>query len=268
MEEGNKVEGLQLELSTCCYSSCVMCPRDKLKRRIGTMGKEFAFNVIDFAISLGAKMIKLEWFGETLIVPYWDRVARYAKHRGMRVVLITNGYLLNAKNKKYVLNYVDKIIISIDSSDSRIYEKIRKGLKFKVVDSNIRALFKERNIRHSKTKIIIAIVKTDFNKDNLKETIEYFKQFSDGVVVNEDIDIEWDNIKREVKCKHNVYTRLIIGWNGKCYLCCHDWIGEYEIGDLSEQTMEDIWNGEKRKGLLNKLDELEICQKCMLLLER
>lgn len=253
------IEELQLELTTICNSDCIMCPRGKLKRGIGTMSKEFALYVIDEAVKLGAKTIKLEWFGETLTVPYWYQIAKYAKHKGMRTLIFTNGSLLTNGNRKRVLDYIDKITVSIDSSNPKEYEKIRKGLRFRVVSDNLKALFEERNNEPSKTKIVVAKVKTESTDDDM----DYFRQYSDEVVVNKDITSDWDGKKREVRCLHNAPVRLVVGWDGKCYLCCHDWIGEYPIGDLKRQSIKEILEGEERQKLLSNLGNLEICQRCV-----
>jgi len=257
------MEELQLELTTACNSNCIMCPRAKLKRENGTMNLEKAENIIKEAVKMGAKTVKLEWFGETLLVPYWNKVAKLARHKGMKVILITNGSLLNTKNRKYVLKYVDKIFISIDSHIKEDYEKIRKGLNYNAVISNLRALFSERGELVGKPEIIVSVVSQRVNMAYLDDIRAFFSQISDFVCINKDnINIQ-PKRKMKVICKHNVDSRLVVGWNGKCYLCCHDWLGEYEIGNLNEDSMKRIWNGKKRKRLLNNLDNLEICQRCM-----
>lgn len=250
---------LQLELTTNCDSDCVMCPRRRLKRGLGTMGEEFAKKVIDDAHGLGARLIKAQWFGETLSVPYWHRVVRHARRKGMKTILITNGSLLNKRNRKYVLKYVDKIFISIDSSDKKTYESIRRGLKFSIVIGNLRALFGERGMGR-KTTIIASRVALEGNRD---DNLDALRGFCDEIVSNPDnVNVECKE-RKEVVCRHNVDERLVVGWDGKCYLCCHDWLGEHEIGDLKKQSMKQIWEGEKRKKYLNNLNSLDICQRCM-----
>jgi radical SAM protein with 4Fe4S-binding SPASM domain len=252
------IEELQLELTNRCNSKCIICPRNLLKREIGTMDEYFALNIIDNAIKCGVKTVKLEWFGETLLVPYWNIIALYIKNNGLKLNLITNCSLLNFINRNDVLSLIDKVFISIDSCEKEEYEKIRIGLTFDKVLSNLKSLFKERNNGGFKTKIIVSMV-SDSNK-----CVDFFKKYSDDVIVNKNINIKYDGKKRDVKCLHNVDKRFVVGWDGKCYLCCHDWIGEYFIGDLTKESIEDIWNGEKRKNFINNLNDLEICQKCVM----
>lgn len=252
------MEELQLELTTACNSNCIMCPRLRLKRPSGTMSERNAYEIIDECIKSGLETIKLQWFGESLLVSYWYKIARYAKKKGIKVILFTNGSLLNKKNREKVLRFVDKIFISIDSHIEKEYENIRVGLKYREVISNLKKLYEERG--DSKTKIIISAVRD--NKD--KDFIDFFSQYSDEVIINKDCIIDWDGKKRNVICKHNFSNRMVVSWNKKCYLCCHDWLGEYQIGDLNEETIKEI--EEKKKHI--KLNDLDICQKCAQLSEQ
>lgn len=53
----------------------------------------------------------------------------------------------------------------------------------------------------------------------------------------------------------NPFGQLEIDVNGKCYCCCRWWNNSYCFGDIFEQSLEEIWNGEKaqelRKTILN-----------------
>lgn len=237
-----------------------MCPRSKLKRGSGTMSEDFARKVIDDAYKLGARMVKLQWFGETLTVLHWGRIARYAKRKGMKTILFTNGSLLNGKNRKYVLKYIDKLFVSVDSSQKKVYEEIRVGLKFSKLVANLGDLMDERRESQSKVRIILSQVKIGVNDD---DSLEPFVDLCDTIVFNYDNVNVKSGGKVKVICSHNVGERLVVGFDGKCYLCCHDWLGEYEIGDLKKETMRQVVNGQKKKDYLKTLDDLDICQKCM-----
>lgn len=260
---------LQLELTTACNSDCVMCPRRELIRKQGTISEDFAKKIVKEAASLGIKMMKPQWFGESLLVPYWHKIVKYAKKQGMRIMLITNGSRLTPANRKKVINLVDKIIISIDSHKRDVYEKIRRGLKFDEVVSNITDLYNERNKAKSNLKIIVSAVAIKENENELKEFKEFFKKISDHIIINEDnVNIEWDGKIRDIVCYHGVDKRLVVDWSGTCYLCCHDWLGKYDIGSLKEYSIKEVWNGKRRLEYLRNLKELDICQQCVWSLEQ
>jgi len=62
------------------------------------------------------------------------------------------------------------------------------------------------------------------------------------------------------------YYHLVIRPDGKISLCCNDAMGKYTLGDVSEQSLKDIWYGETysqiRKKIRQGRDELELCNYC------
>ena len=45
------------------------------------------------------------------------------------------------------------------------------------------------------------------------------------------------------------FERIEINHNGEVYTCCPSWVNHYCIGNIKENTLEEIWNGEKVKKL-------------------
>ncbi len=230
----DKLTELQLELSIKCNSNCTMCPRDELTRdgKPGFMSFKVAKKIIDESHKLGARLLKPQWFGEALLSPDFEKIVRYAKEKGMRIMLITNGSLVDEKKRDFILDNCDKVFFSIDNHIKEDYEKIRRGLSFDKVVINLERLFGSRNIRHSKTIIYVTAVNLGFNVEKFKK---YFSGMCDRIIINKkvlyDIDVKTEDF-RKVVCKHNVRNRLVVGWDGTPYLCCHDWLGEYPLPNL------------------------------------
>jgi len=67
-------------------------------------------------------------------------------------------------------------------------------------------------------------------------------------------------------CDH-VYNYLAVRWDGRVQGCCRDMLGNYVLGDLSRETLMDVWNGERmaslREALWNeRYQEIELCRRC------
>ena len=111
-------------------------------------------------------------------------------------------------------------------------------------------------------KLLISAV--ELGKNNTVGINYAFSGISDDITVNN--TVEYNKISKEKKkkviCKHNVRSRLVVAFDGKCYLCCHDWLGEYYIGDYKMQTIKEIWDSNLRKDKLDNLKSLNICQFC------
>jgi radical SAM protein with 4Fe4S-binding SPASM domain len=63
-----------------------------------------------------------------------------------------------------------------------------------------------------------------------------------------------------------MWHSCVITWDGKVVPCCFDKDAKFVLGDLTQQTFEEIWNGKKyqdfRKSLLYSRQEIEICKNC------
>lgn len=54
-------------------------------------------------------------------------------------------------------------------------------------------------------------------------------------------------------CENPFYS-LAINWNGTVSICCVDWDSQAVVGDLSNQSLADVWNGEQ----LRRIRELHL----------
>ena len=243
------IEEIQLEISSRCNSRCSMCLKKDDMRQQGYMSFKLAKRAIDQS---GAKSLKASWFGESLMSPNFKKIVRYAKKKGLYVFLFTNGTLIDWQMGKFLKEYVDKVFLSVDDIGFQ-YENIRKGLRF----SDFLKGFD--NIREHNNLILTSL---SFSEKQVWRMKTYFKDYNltFSKIVNR---YKKNKNKRKIVCGHNVDKRLVVGWDGKCYLCCQDWLGKYPIGDLKKQSIDKIWDGEKRLNLINNLKNLEICQNCM-----
>lgn len=61
--------------------------------------------------------------------------------------------------------------------------------------------------------------------------------------------------------------KLSINWDGKVTACCSDYDNELIVGDLSEETMQEVFWGRKMQGIRAILsedgyDKLPLCRDC------
>jgi radical SAM protein with 4Fe4S-binding SPASM domain len=63
-----------------------------------------------------------------------------------------------------------------------------------------------------------------------------------------------------------MWHSCVITWDGKVVPCCFDKDAHFVLGDLNENTFEEIWRGEKydhfRASLLRSRSEIEMCKNC------
>lgn len=63
------------------------------------------------------------------------------------------------------------------------------------------------------------------------------------------------------------FQQIIIRPDGKISLCCNDALGVYTLGDVTKQTLIDIWKSETHLNILRELKtngrkKLELCKNC------
>jgi len=63
-----------------------------------------------------------------------------------------------------------------------------------------------------------------------------------------------------------MWSGCVITWDGKVAPCCFDKDADHCLGDLNEQTFEEIWRGEKysqfRQTILKNRKSVDICRNC------
>lgn len=176
---------------------------------------------------------------------------------------------------------LDYIVFSVDGVTKEIYEKIRKGASFEIVERNILNFLEIKRKYNFPTKTQIQFIRM---KENEKETKDFIRKW-------QETDINFINIKsfcsrawrvQEINRFENIkklekriiqrppcfylWETLVILWNGKVVVCCQDLLGELEVGDLNKDTLLEIWNNKKMQELRYKQLKGEIsmvpCNRC------
>ena len=149
---------------------------------------------------------------------------------------------------------IDLITISIDGMGEN-YNKIRYPLKFdetlqKLKD--IAAYKKENNL----TKPLIKIQGVwPAIRDYPEEFYNIFVPVTDLIAFNPLIDYLHNDdeivYEDEFICPQH-YQRVVVGSNGQGSMCSSDDFMDIEIGDLTKNSIHEIWHGEK----FNKIREI------------
>jgi radical SAM protein with 4Fe4S-binding SPASM domain len=64
-----------------------------------------------------------------------------------------------------------------------------------------------------------------------------------------------------------LYQKMYIGYNGDVLLCCMDWRRRIVLGNVRQQSLREIWLGERYQHYRQlheqqRADELELCATC------
>jgi len=264
-----------LDPSDVCNASCGWCPTgsgEALKhKKPQFMDFDLYQKIIDdlCAMPEPIKTLRLYKDGEPLLNPRLPDMIRDAKETGRfgQVDTTTNGSLLRPTlNIQLIAAGLDKIFVSVPQQYTPAYVKNVKHF-YDISRGSCEVYVKiigDTMTEHEKTKFM-----SDFGDISDRIFIENiapcWPEFEAGDV-NLGEGIYGQPITSIKVCPYPFYS-LSINSDGSVSVCFLDWAHRLILGNLSEQSFESIWNGEKLKlvrllHLHGQRAEMVICAKC------
>jgi len=262
-------EIVQIEATNICNAKCTFCPRDDMKRRQGIMDMALYRKIVDECAALGIGHVRMHNYGEAFVDKALPEKIAYAKARGIpEVGVITNGSLLGPDVAKAVVEAgLDAINISLDAAGRDTFESTRLGLKYDKVIANVEGLVRiRRELGRKRPKLILSFVRQD-NSAEEQAFIDHWSAVADKIHITE-LHNWAGTLKRRSDVNFPCYRQWLtftVLWDGRVSLCCADLDGHVVLGDLTTQTIADIWNGDAYRRV--RREQLEsggpsICRDC------
>lgn len=274
-----------VELLNKCNFSCSMCytsiyegPKIVIEEEVlDNLLKEFEDNEMP-ALMFGMGE-------EPLLYKDIKRVIERAQKAGvMEVFLFTNGLLLTEEMSAFLIDQgVSRVYVSLDAATPKTFEKIRGKNELSRVEANIHTFLKIRKEKGAD----LPIIRTSFcvQPDNIHEKeqfIEKWKNVVDHIDFQTRIDFSavdrmseiphaerlrptGNSDLKEPKCPQPFY--MVTVWaNGDVSPCCTFHGKNLAIGNVHQDTLKNIWNGEKANEIRRQFLENDpniICQECI-----
>lgn len=250
---------VDLELASACNLKCPMCYTitDDFKKKVkkGFMDFDLFKKIVD-EIAGKVFSLRLSLRGEATLHKNFIDCIKYAKDKGIKEVsTLTHGGNLDLDFfKKAVDAGIDWFTISIDGVDEE-YNKIRKPLTF---DDTLKRLqdikkYKEEN------NLIKPVIKVQgiwpAIRPNPTKYYETIAPLVDLVAYNPLIDYlrkDSEIVYEENFACPQLYQRVVVGSDGQVMMCSNDEDGEEIVGNAYEESIYDIWHGDK----LNKIRDI------------
>jgi radical SAM protein with 4Fe4S-binding SPASM domain len=272
-----------IEPTNACGMKCIMCPRDRMKRKVGFMEINL-FEKIVKQMKMNS-FIVLHHFGDPLLHPKIGEMIKICKKNKIKTFFSTNPSSLTDEKIKTILDAeLDYLHISLDGATKETYEKIRRGrADFEIALKNIENFLKEKKKRKKSPETTIAIIRMKETKGEIEIFKKQWKNKKgiDNVEVKE--FITWDGTREDITQLGDKYSKkfereyyypciwpwgkLTILWDGKVVPCCFDYDAKLVLGDLNKQSLKEIWDSEKMKELRkqtleNSFPENHLCENC------
>jgi MoaA/NifB/PqqE/SkfB family radical SAM enzyme len=182
----------QIEPSLECTLECVMCPWAELREPDATMSRE-TFDRIAAHLGL-AESVDFTGGGEPLKNPRLPEMVHVAKQAGCQVGFSTNAMRLTPEISRQLLDAgQDWISFSVDAASAELYERIRRGARFKLITGHIAALrdLKARRKRTSPRIMMVFVMMTgeQQNYPELPEFIRLAHELGAEQVIAKNLDV-------------------------------------------------------------------------------
>ena len=262
---------IDIELTNTCDFRCRMCPTGNraMKRPVGFMAWETFEKIVDQCGPEGTALRFIGW-GEPLMHPAFHRFLRYAKEALLLVHLNTNGSKMNDWMAGMLIKgHLDSIKFSFQGVDRQSYHDMRKTDFFEELFHKIRRMHMKRG---DKGRPFMAVSTTI--TDETPEMVDRFRrrfggvcdQVSVGRTVTGYYGGEPDEGLEHLDPCPEVYDKLSISWDGSVRLCCHDFNGTTNLGNVNAMTIETIWHDQLlhdyRVYLMAKIYDQAPCYDC------
>ncbi|MCP3927959.1 MAG: radical SAM protein [Bacteroidetes bacterium] len=285
---------ISFEPTTACNLRCPECPSGlrAFSRPTGNMKSDFFRDTID---EIYKDLIYLIFYfqGEPYINPAFLDMVSYAHKKGIYTITSTNGHFLNDENaKNTVESGLDRLIISVDGTTQEVYENYRKSGNLETVLQGAKNIVKWKKKLKAKTPHLIfqfLVVKPNQHQiseiyklaeeigiDEVKLKTAQVYDYKHGNPLIPTIE-KYARYKKQKDGTYGVKNKLlnhcwklwhscVITWDGKVVPCCFDKDATHQLGDLKDNSFNEIWHNpayyQFRRKILTGRDKIDICINC------
>jgi radical SAM protein with 4Fe4S-binding SPASM domain len=236
--------------------------------------------IADDAATVGVELIRLYAQGEPMLHPNIIDMIVYAKERGLRIHLVTNGTLFDDAQSERILNSGmdsgDRVIFSVLGYSKETHENVMRGVDHYQVVANILKFVALRKEKKQNGPVIETVfLGMDENRAETRVFRHYWRSVVDHVRTEDHISRQFAEFKsastiplplRRRTCAY-LWDRLLIFWNGDATVCMADVDGSYTLGNLHDTSIEEMWNCEALRAIRqihreNRFEELPLCNNC------
>ncbi len=275
---------ISLELTNACNAQCIMCPREKMTRRIRLIDISLVEKIAGELREQKLHKLNLFWFGESLLHPQCVDIMRFLRKTlpSTKINLSTNGQLLTGTLAMGVLTSgIDTLNIDIDGYEKETYEAVRKKLNFERVERNLVEFMKLREgMRLRRPWVSTTIIEMEPTKNEIVPFRKRWRRVVDEVHVTKYntwcTNVDDRNIRTQKEgadspgftfpCE-NLWKELVISSDGKAVACCLDFDAATVVGDVTVQSIGEIWRSEplnaiREAFMSGRQDEIPLCRGC------
>ena len=272
-----------IELTNRCNLNCRMCPRNQLERPLKDMDADIFKRLIDEISHHKIEGLWIYNIGESLLHPKFFEMLEYLKRYPdiKPIWLSTNGTTLTNENtQKLLSSKLDFLNFSLNAMDKKTHQHISRVDNYDMIMTNIDEFMRmKKQMKTRKPFFRVQIIDMPEMHDKIDQFIKKWGPKVDIISINKlekfvgqkDIPTNADeNAKNEAVggvCKRIDRGIMYIFSDNRVGICATDFNCKNCIGDVSLQTIEDIWTGNVYKQMYDNIkseryDKVNLCKEC------
>jgi radical SAM protein with 4Fe4S-binding SPASM domain len=258
-----------IEPTNLCNFCCSFCPTGdkelltRVHRPAGSMDLDLFRKIVDDlkAFDVKLRLASLYKDGEPLLHKQFPEMVQYIKQADVaeRIWTKTNGSLLRPElNERLIAAGLDMICISVDGLSAEGYKRITGvAVDYHAFKANVRDL----HARRGNCEIYIKIADYGLTPEDVAQFYADFQPFSTYISVEKLMGWSYSSLKdftlgtnpdtydglpltsKDV-CPYPFYV-MAVNFNGTVSLCGNDWSHSTIVGDVTRDSLQSIWNGER-----------------------
>lgn len=257
------IVGLMVEAVFDCNLRCSYCYRTSLASSLQKRPRIIEWDVFRTVVDktpASVETIQLCGMGEPTMHPQLCEMVEYIAQHGKRPSVFTNGTLLKgeflerlARSPLAVLN------VSVEPDEKTCREF--RGIDLETIRQNIRNFMA---VKRPETDLKVRMVAHPGNHELLTEAVRDWEREVQGVKVGPLIKMKEGN-RSDFTCIEPWRSLFFVYTDGKVSPCAMDMFKDMVIGDLTEQTFEEIIQGQPYRDLLTRFAHGEppgLCATC------
>ncbi len=248
---------IYIEITNVCNLSCKFCKPHTRKNRFMEVQE---FETILNKISSYTSYIYLHVKGEPLLHPEVDRLIKIAYEKGFKVNLTTNATLLSEHLE--ITKYLRQINISFHATNDVEILKLSKKITDCIVNYRIWNLNENSDA--------LKLIKKEFSitEDITFDTSSNYT-LGPNIFLSTASKFKWPSVhdanSSDGYC-HALKDQIAILVDGTVIPCCLDNNGDINLGNIFNESLEDILSKERTikilKNFKNRVAVEALCKKC------
>ncbi len=275
---------LQIQTVTGCQADCIFCPFGSTYdfQPKGRMDPDLFLRIIAEAKKHGVRRISPYLMNEPFIDKDLFKKIRYIHEQipDSKVVVTTNGGLLTKDRVNEMLDIGDALhalYVSFQGIEKEGYEKTMRGaMHFTHTMENVNYLLEQQRRRMTPwPKVWITMVSTEVI--DAKKAVAYWRKRGvrskytalenrGGNITDAESFSTSGHMEYFSSCTR-LFKQGYINFNGDMVLCCTDYSRKQILGNVTNSSIQDVWNGPKavdirRRFLGDQIHTIDLCNVC------